>query len=609
MTHTPPDSLQSELASAYQRISAGQASAVIARLAALHHKWPQQTDISHLLALAYKALGDQPLAERYFLASLSANERQPQVHNNLANLYNAQSKFEAAVRHYRQAIKLQPDYQEAARNLALCYSKQGAYAKAIDTLQALLQKNANDVTALTAIADAYRETGQHEKAQQHYMQAVTLAPEHTNAWHNMGLNRHLTGQVEQALQYYRHALKLSPDKPEIIESLAMALHDNGATSEGKAMLSAYLEKNPADAHLHERLNEVIWESSETEDFGSSYEYAIHKCPDVFDLRSSFIAQLIRAGQVERAYEQISDARTRFGEEPLLLGLEGRLLAEQGEIDAAFQRFNKGLEAGFSEELSKQMTKLCLIAERYVEAQNQVSMLLKNKPDCQLSWAYQSLVWRLTGNAKYEWLMDYDRFVRGYNLETPPGYASIEEFLQCLIAKLQTLHRTVNAPLNQTLRHGTQTAARLFHLPEPEIQALRAALRNVVQSYIDDMGVDAAHPLLRRKTGQFEFSGSWSVKLKPHGFHVNHVHPAGWISSSCYVSIPPVMSDKPDSEQGSIKFGESPLALGSREVIEKTVSPRPGMVVLFPSYTWHGTIPFAGEASDFRMTTPFDAVPV
>lgn len=609
MTKPPPKSLQSELAAAYQSISAGQAAQVVERLVALQQKWPLQPDISHLLALAYKAVGDENLAEEYFQTALSINDRQPQVHNNLANLYNAQSRFAEAVVHYTKAILQQPEYHEAHRNLGLCFSKQGAYSKAIETLERVLQNDANDVVALTALADAYRESGQHEKAHACYMQAVSLQPEHAIAWHNMGLNRHLTGQVDQALQYYQHAMKLKPEQPEIVQSLAMALHDRGSTEEGVTLLAEFLQKNPANTQLHERLNEVIWESGEMQQFGSSYRQAIQSVPAQLSLRTSFIGQLIRAGQVDQAYEQISNAFNQFGAAPDLLALEGRLLAEQGELDDALQRFKLGLEAGFSEELCKQMTKLCLITERYIEAQEQVSMLLKNKPDCQLSWAYQSLVWRLTGNAKYHWLMDYDRFVRPYNLETPAGYSSVEEFLQQLVARLRALHRTINAPLNQTLRHGTQTAARLFHLPEPEIQALQAALRDVVQSYIDDMGVDPAHPLLRRKTARFEFSGSWSVKLKPNGFHVNHVHPAGWISSSCYVSIPESMTDHPDSDAGSIKFGESPLSLGSREVIEKIVSPRAGMVVLFPSYTWHGTIPFQGAEDEFRMTTPFDAVPV
>ncbi|MBI3439508.1 MAG: hypothetical protein HY054_12830, partial [Proteobacteria bacterium] len=40
-------------------------------------------------------------------------------------------------------------------------------------------------------------------------------------------------------------------------------------------------------------------------------------------------------------------------------------------------------------------------------------------------------------------------------------------------------------------------------------------------------------------------------------------------------------------------------------IEKVVQPQAGRLVLFPSYMWHGTIPFSeGE----RMTAPIDVVP-
>ena len=59
----------------------------------------------------------------------------------------------------------------------------------------------------------------------------------------------------------------------------------------------------------------------------------------------------------------------------------------------------------------------------------------------------------------------------------------------------------------------------------------------VNEYIAAMPRDDTHPLLSRNTGRFRFSGSWSVKLSPAGFHVNHVHPQGWISSAFYVTLP------------------------------------------------------------------------
>jgi hypothetical protein len=61
--------------------------------------------------------------------------------------------------------------------------------------------------------------------------------------------------------------------------------------------------------------------------------------------------------------------------------------------------------------------------------------------------------------------------------------------------------------------------------------------------------------------------------------------------------------------GCIKFGESALMLGDREVVERVIRPEAGQLVLFPSYTWHGTYAFEGGPTDFRLTAPFDVVPI
>jgi hypothetical protein len=81
--------------------------------------------------------------------------------------------------------------------------------------------------------------------------------------------------------------------------------------------------------------------------------------------------------------------------------------------------------------------------------------------------------------------------------------------------------------------------------------------------------------------------------------VNHLHPAGWISSAYYVALP-----EGAGQEGWIKFGE-PRWPTPGCTIEKVIQPQVGRLVLFPSYMWHGTIPFStGE----RLTAPFDVVP-
>jgi hypothetical protein len=99
---------------------------------------------------------------------------------------------------------------------------------------------------------------------------------------------------------------------------------------------------------------------------------------------------------------------------------------------------------------------------------------------------------------------------------------------------------------------------------------------------------------------------WSVRLRPHGFHVNHYHPEGWISSACYLQLPPAVAHK--GGEGWLKFGEP--AFPTRPVLgpEYFVKPEPGLLALFPSYMWHGTVPFAGEPDETRLTIAFDVVP-
>jgi hypothetical protein len=40
--------------------------------------------------------------------------------------------------------------------------------------------------------------------------------------------------------------------------------------------------------------------------------------------------------------------------------------------------------------------------------------------------------------------------------------------------------------------------------------------------------------------------------------------------------------------------------------QRVVRPEPGKLVLFPSYFWHGTVPFHSEKT--RLTVAFDVVP-
>ncbi|HEY4125995.1 MAG TPA: putative 2OG-Fe(II) oxygenase, partial [Rhizomicrobium sp.] len=172
--------------------------------------------------------------------------------------------------------------------------------------------------------------------------------------------------------------------------------------------------------------------------------------------------------------------------------------------------------------------------------------------------------------------------------------------------LRTLHLDTREHLNQTSRLGTKTSGTLFGAGHDLVERLKLRIDDAVAAYIARMKDDPDHPLFGRKGNGFNYWGSWSTILGDRGFHTNHVHPRGWVSSAYYVAVPDAVRDE-EARQGWLKFGEPYFDAGFSSPIRKAIQPTPGRLVLFPSYMWHGTIPFHSTAS--RTTIAFDALPL
>jgi Putative 2OG-Fe(II) oxygenase len=192
-------------------------------------------------------------------------------------------------------------------------------------------------------------------------------------------------------------------------------------------------------------------------------------------------------------------------------------------------------------------------------------------------------------------------VRCYRLEPRATHAGIGEFNAAFARELRALHHAVRRPVAQTLRGGTQTEK---HLPRdnPLVAEFFAMLDAPIRDYVSRLHHDTGHPVDRRRRAGYGLAGSWSVRLSSGGFHTDHVHPQGWLSSAYYVELP---RDNPAAGQaGWLKFGQPGVRVGLGP--DHFVKPEPGMLVLFPSYFWHGTVPLV-EGGD-RLTAAFDVVP-
>jgi hypothetical protein len=218
---------------------------------------------------------------------------------------------------------------------------------------------------------------------------------------------------------------------------------------------------------------------------------------------------------------------------------------------------------------------------------------------------QTTALRLLSDPRYEVLCDYDSMVLSQVLETPPGWPDLSSFLSDLSERLNALHNPHgHRLLYQSLRQGTETTQELSRSKDPLIQALFTAFAAPIARYRDQIG-QGQDPLRRRNRGGSRFNGSWSVRLQRAGYHTSHVHPRGWISSACYIELPDSMRAG-HTDEGILSFGAPGMLTAPALAAELSVRPEVGQLILFPSYFWHGTLPFQSEQP--RLTVAFDVVP-
>ncbi len=573
----------------------------------LLEKLGEEPNLLHLAGLAYCNMNQHEPGVSYLLRSLKAHAAQPEVHNNLGNNYKAMGDVTRAEQHYRSALTLNKNFFEAWKNLGLLLLSMERYQEAEPGLNSALELSPGDCSLLTALGNLYRLQEQYEKAIEYYRRALAQDPNYVNALHNLGLCYKLTERPKEAIGHFHRAGKLAPGVAEIDLNYGNACFELGDYPQAEVHYLNAIGKNPAFILAHETLSELYWQVGQEFKIRESYDTALSHQPDLPDLRLSLIQLLCNCGLFEQARAEVVVAQ-RYGISPRLLQLSGQLYANQKDYGQARMCFEQSMVAKYDLDVAHDLARLHIIEGHYKDALKVLKIAQEAKPNDQLNWALVGQCWRLMGDPRYHWLIDYERDVRVYTLPTPEGYESLEEFLLALKEVLLGMHGTAAAPTRQTLVNGTQTPGRLLHKPHPVIQQYKRALEEVVGRYIDAMPDDDTHPLFSRKSKSFRFSGSWSVKLTSGGFHVNHVHPDGWISSACYIYLPGSMSAA-QGDEGCIKFGESPLNLGDREGVEKIVRPRAGQLALFPSYAWHGTFDVHCDEGDFRLTAPLDVVPV
>jgi Tfp pilus assembly protein PilF len=603
---TPDEQLvssQRALERAAALLSEGKPLDSAATCGAILAREPRNATAAHLLGLALKGTGDLAQSEQWLRFSIELEPRHAEFHANLANLLRAQQKYAPAEEAYRAALQLIPEYPSARRGLALTLDDLGRHAEAEEQCRAVLSRNPSDVEAWTILGMALAHRGLEVEAESAYRRAISLDPDNAVAHHNLGA---LLVKLEkpEALAALETASALGATGYETAYNKGRAALNEGDLDGAESGFARAVELQPTNIEAQTTLARVRYMRGDP-GFARALVTAVKANRENVRLQHLLGRLLWRAGQLPEAETFLRDLLNRNSSNANVQSTLSEVLLEQGRLrEAETLALEAAAKRPKQQAVLLNLVTILLARGAAEDAMPLIEVQLRRDPASQPWLAYEATASRLLGKGRYRELYDYDRFVRVFDLEAPPGWSSMDEFNRALAATLNDRHRFSKHPLDQTLRNGTQTSRSLLTEPDPAVRAILKAFDEPIAEYRRSLGTAADHPLSRWNVGAAQFTGAWSVRLARNGYHVNHFHPDGMLSSAYYVELPEETRDV-QAKSGWLKLGEPRYPVPGL-VPERFVQPKPGRLVLFPSYMWHGTNPIYGDQA--RLCIAFDVRP-
>ena len=523
------------------------------------------------------------------LALMEKASDDPAVRNDLGSLLNRLGRPAEAEVQFRAAMALDPARPDYAINAAIAATRAGFCKSAVTLLDDYHDRAASLPKYWTVRANAARSDGQLAEAERCYEKAARIDSSNAIAAQGRAQVALERGRPE-ALSLFEKASQADPSNPYVWRGRAEALALAGELQSALALARQIVGQAPQwreGLQLLAQLNLAVGET----DFAAHYREAATRHPNDQAIIFDWIAVLAGLGLHEQAAEVARLGTVRFPDIPRFGLLTAVHESNAGDFARADQYFDRN--ASEDEEHLVHEARHHIRRSEYDGAARALDKVLDFQPWHLSAWALRDIVWRLTEDARHEWLHGQDGLLQFLALE---DFAELENRL---IPALDALHDKSSLPLGQSLRGGTQTRGQLLQRYEPVFGELDRAINKTLDRYRNALPVtDITHPLLRHRDARWTISGSWSVRLTGGGdHHTAHIHPGGIVSSAAYLVLP-----ERETGEGSLEIGRPPPDLFLDLPPLQTIEPQAGHLALFPSTLYHGTTSFAAGS---RMTVAFD----
>lgn len=460
----------------------------------------------------------------------------------------------------------------------------------------LLAGDPADADALTVQGIVEQRTGNPDAAASAFRKACEADPGNPARIGNLAVALKNAGRFEDAIAAFRETLRLRPGHAATLANLASCLLAAGRPAEAIAALDPVPRHPDALNHLgvaHARLGDH-------DRAVECYRAALGLRPGHGGATLNLVDALAETGAVEEAETIAKGVLAQAPGHPRASNQLGLLRDRAGDTGGAIAAFEKGFDpAAPHHALGVNLARILVIAGRCEDAVGVTETLERDSPDVTTPLALRcAALERLGRRDELAALMGVDRFVTSRDFEAVPGFASLGEFNSALIAELEAHPSLTFEPEGLVTRQGRQSAD-LAGDDSPAISALAAIARAELAKERERLSrLPADHPFLRALPHEWSLT-LWGTTLTPGGSVDAHIHAPNWLSGVYYPDFPD------GSEEGAFAVGCLPDDLGGGG--QATVMrPATGRMFLFPSYLWHGTLPFSDAKA--RVSFAFDLVP-
>ena len=604
--------LRQDLQTIQRQLMAGQFQEGITTCRRVLSYAPKEPNALYMMGVAAAQLGDANTTQVAFDTALRITPDRVDLLMNYGNFLRETGALDRAQALLQRASELAPKTAGVWQALSATQFRLERFEAALVSAERCVALDPKEPKSWELSAAAAQQLGDRYRALDIIKRGLESLPESPSLHYALGQLSRENGEFAAASKAYERARELGFQSADLYRNNAESLLEEGRPLDATTFARLGLTHFPSDIALHQVVTRLHVESKSPGDPVGELIKAARSERTNATLWETAIGFLKYLDREEDEQQLLREALVSVSSKtPRLLSLEAIAMADVGHTDRMMvayenllKRFPNDTDVKFDYAIQ------LLKASEPHRANRLLDEVLKNSPLDQMALGFKSTALRLMGDDRLNELVNHNDMVFEVEIPVPNGYSSRSEFFAEVAAVLETLHHTRAHPIDQSVRGGTQTNGFLFRIAHPMIAQLEQQIRLAIVDALNQFPADSKHPFWRRNTVDTEatdivFSGAWSVRLSAQGFHTNHMHPKGWISSALYIAVPDEVTGASD-DAGYIQFGAPEEKLGLNLPPIRTIKPQVGNLVLFPSYMWHGTIPFSSKQP--RITVAFDIVP-